>query len=292
MSTRAIPPQRRLPVALPLGRFLRGRGMLAAGGTILVVVALISIFAPQIAVQDPLMIDVLHRAKPPSLAHPFGTDALGRDVFSRTVYGGRVSLTVGLGVAVVTTIFGLMIGIFSGFYRAADAVIMRIMDGLMSIPAILLAIALVSINRPSPSTLIMAIAIPEIPRMVRLVRSVVLTIREQIYIEAAIASGTRPLRMFVRHVLPNAMAPVIVQATFVCALAIILEATLSFLGIGTPPEVPSWGNIIAGGRTFIRSAPWILLYPGLLLGVAVLSVNLLGDGLRDLLDPRMNREPR
>ena len=292
MSTRAVTPQRRLRVALPLGRFLPGRGVVAVGGTILLVVTLISIFAPQIAVQDPLMIDVLHRAKPPSLAHPFGTDALGRDVFSRTVYGGRVSLTVGLGVAVVTTIFGLMIGIFSGFYRAADAVIMRIMDGLMSIPAILLAIALVSINRPSPPTLIMAIAIPEIPRMVRLVRSVVLIIREQTYIEAAIASGTRPLRMFVRHVLPNAMAPVIVQATFVCALAIILEATLSFLGIGTPPEVPSWGNIIAGGRTFIRTAPWILLYPGLLLGVTVLSVNLMGDGLRDLLDPRMSREPR
>jgi len=161
------------------------------------------------------------------------------------------------------------------------------MDAIMSIPGILLAVALVSINKPGAMTLIVAITLPEIPRVVRVVRSVVLSVREQTYVEAAIAVGTRPLKLLVRHVLPNVLAPLIVQGTFICALAVILEASLSFLGVGTPPETPSWGNMMAGGRTFIRNAPWILLCPGMMLGLMVLSINLLGDGLRDALDPRM-----
>ena len=179
------------------------------------------------------------------------------------------------------------IGIVAGFYRRVDAVVMRIMDAIMSIPGILLAVALVSINKPGAVTLIVAITLPEIPRVVRVVRSVVLSVREQTYVEAAIAVGTRPLKLLVRHVLPNVLAPLIVQGTFICALAVILEASLSFLGAGTPPETPSWGNMMAGGRTFIRNAPWILLCPGMMLGLTVLSINLLGDGLRDALDPRM-----
>lgn len=273
-------------------RAIGRHGMLLFGAALLVVVALVSILAPVIAPHDPIDMNPIERLRAPSLAHLFGTDAYGRDVFSRAVYGGRVSLTVGLGVAALSTIFGVGIGVFSGFYRRADAVIMRITDGIMSIPGILLAIALISINQPGALTLIVAISVPEIPRVVRLVRSVVLTIREQTYIEAAIAVGTPPLRLLFRHVLPNALAPIIVQATFICAVAIIIEASLSFLGVGTPPEVPSWGNLIAGGRNFIRTAPWIIVYPGAMLGLTVLSINLLGDGLRDMLDPRFARTLR
>lgn len=268
---------------------LRIHWTLAIGALILVVIAALALLAPVIAPFDPLQMSPATRLKPPSLGHLFGTDHLGRDVFSRTLWGGRVSLVVGLGVAVLSCVCGLALGIVAGFFRSLDAVLMRIMDAMMSIPAILLAIALVAINRPTPTVLIVAIALPEIPRVARLVRAVVLTIREQTYVEAAVAVGTRPLRLLWRHVLPNAIAPLIVQATFVCALAIIIEASLSFLGAGTPPEVPSWGNIIAGGRSYLRNAPWILLYPGLLLGLTVLSVNLLGDGLRDMLDPRLAR---
>ena len=273
---------------LPVGR----HGMLLAGSALLVTVALVSIFASLIATHDPQAMNPIERLRAPSLVHFFGTDSYGRDVFSRAVYGGRVSLVVGLGVAALSTLFGVAIGVCGGFYRRADAVIMRITDGIMSIPGILLAIALVTINKPGTLTLVVAIAVPEIPRVVRLVRSVVLTIREQTYVEAAIAVGTPPLRLLLRHVLPNALAPIIVQATFICAVAIIIEASLSFLGIGTPPEVPSWGNLIAGGRNFIRTAPWIIIYPGALLGLTVLSINLLGDGLRDMLDPRFARTLR
>jgi peptide/nickel transport system permease protein len=271
---------------------LRIHWTLAIGAAILVVIALLALLAPVIAPHDPLQMSPATRLKPPTLDHLFGTDHLGRDVFSRTLWGGRVSLVVGLGVALLSCACGLALGIVAGFFRTVDSILMRIMDAMMSIPAILLAIALVSINRPTPSVLIVAISLPEIPRVARLVRAVVLTIREQTYVEAAVAVGTRPLRLLWRHVLPNAIAPLIVQATFVCALAIIIEASLSFLGAGTPPEVPSWGNIIAGGRSYLRNAPWILLYPGLLLGLTVLSVNLLGDGLRDMLDPRLARRTR
>lgn len=261
---------------------------MAAAGGFLLLVAATAIFAPLLPLADPIAMEPAQRLRPPSFEHPFGTDSFGRDVFSRALHGGRVSLVVGLGVTFFSAFFGLAIGIVAGFYRRMDAVVMRVMDAIMSVPAILLAVALVSINKPGAATIIMAITLPEIPRVVRVVRSVVLSVREQTYVEAAIAVGTRPLKLLTRHVLPNVLAPLIVQATFICALAVILEASLSFLGAGTPPEIPSWGNMMAGGRTFIRNAPWILLCPGVMLGLTVLSINLLGDGLRDALDPRFN----
>ncbi len=270
-----------------LWRFARRRPGAAVAGLFLLVVVLSALLAPWLPLADPLAMAPAQRLRAPSWEHPFGTDSFGRDVFSRALHGGRVSIVVGVGVATLSTVFGLVIGIVSGFYRMADAIIMRVVDALMSIPAILLAIALVSINKPGTLTLVLAITLPEIPRVVRVVRSVVLTVREQTYIEAAIAVGTRPLKLLAKHVLPNSMAPLIVQATFICALAVILEASLSFLGAGTPPETPSWGNMMSAGRTFIRNAPWILLCPGCLLGLTVLSINILGDSLRDLLDPRM-----
>lgn len=268
--------------------FLRNKVM-TAGAIWIALVALTSLLAPWLPLFDPIEMNPVNRLKPPSFAHPFGTDSFGRDVFSRAIHGGRISLVVGLGVAVLSTIFGLSIGIVSGFYRHVDAVIMRVMDAIMSIPSILLAIALVTINKPGLLTIIAAITVPEIPRVTRVVRSVVLSVREQTYIEAAIAVGTRPLKLLAHHVLPNAVAPLIVQGTFICALAVIIEASLSFLGAGTPAEIPSWGNMMAGGRTFIRNAPWILLCPGLMLGCTVLAINMLGDGLRDLIDPRLSR---
>ncbi len=270
----------------------RRHGVMLAGGAMLVIVVLASLAAPLLAGQDPLAMNPAMRLRPPSLAHWFGTDAFGRDVFSRTLYGGRISLMVGIGVATLATLLGVAIGLLGGFIRWLDPIVMRLTDALMSIPGILLAIALVSINRPTPLVLICAIALPEVPRVIRLTRSVVLTVREQPYIEAAIAVGTRPARLLLRHVLPNAIAPVVVQATFICALAVILEASLSFLGAGSPPEVPSWGNIIASGRSFLTRAWWIIFGPGMALALTVLSINMLGDGLRDMLDPRLKRKLR
>ena len=263
--------------------------MVAIGVLVFIVVLLVTLSAPWLATHDPQDIDPTARLRAPSLAHPLGTDALGRDVWSRTLYGGRISLVVGTVVGVFASTLGLLIGLVSGYSRIADAVLMRIMDGLMSIPAILLAIALMAVTRATIFTVILAITAVEIPRVVRLVRSVVLTLREQTYIEAAIVVGTRPVRVLRRHILPNTMAPLIVQTTYICAAAMLVESILSFLGAGTPPEVPSWGNIMAEGRTFFQIAPWLILSPGLLLGLTVLSINLVGDGLRGMLDPRIAR---
>lgn len=286
--------------AIGIGAAKRGRMMqsmfqyptLWLGGVILLCGVLVAVFAPIIAPYDPLEIDPANRLEPPSAQHWFGTDAFGRDVFSRTVYGARISLQVGAGIALLSTIFGLMIGLLAGFFRRLDAVIMRMMDAMMAIPGILLAIALMTLNRASVATVIVAITIPEIPRMVRVVRSVVLAIREQVYVQAAIATGTRTWRLLMRHVLPNTLAPVIVQATFIGAFAVIIEASLSFLGAGTPPEIPSWGNIMAEARSVLQLAPWIIVYPGLCLGATVLSINLLGDGIRDMVDPRFAKSFR
>jgi peptide/nickel transport system permease protein len=277
------------------GRFLESvshHPTLWLGVFILTCAVLVAVFAPWLAPYDPLEINPIERLKPPSAEHWFGTDAFGRDVFSRTVHGSRVSLQVGAGIAVLSTFFGLVIGLVAGYFRRLDAIIMRIMDAMMAIPGILLAIALMTLSEASVMTVIIAITIPEIPRMVRVVRSVVLTIREQVYVQAAIAAGTRTPRLLVRHVLPNTLAPVIVQATFIGAFAVIIEASLSFLGAGTPPEIPSWGNIMAEARSVIQLAPWIIVYPGLCLGVTVLSINLLGDGLRDMVDPRFAKSFR
>jgi peptide/nickel transport system permease protein len=278
-------PPRRRP---SLRRFVRRNPTLVAGGVLLALVALVAIMAPLVP-GDPITMRPAERLRPPSQANWLGTDNLGRDVFSRTVHGARVSLFVGLSVAAFSVALGLLIGLLSGYFRRVDAVVMRLMDGLMAIPAILLAIALVALTRASVLTVIVAITIPEVPRVVRLVRSVVLSVREAPYVEAAIAGGTPVWKILLRHILPSTVSPLIVQATYICASAILIEAALSFLGAGTPPEIPTWGNMIAQSRLFLSRAPWTIFSPGVALAVVVLAVNLLGDGLRDRLDPRLAR---
>lgn len=271
-------------------RWLRKHPTLIIGALLLIVMAAISLAAPWIATHDPQDMDPVARMQTPSAEHFFGTDALGRDVFSRAVFGGQVSLMVGAVVAVLSTAIGVLLGLVAGFVRWSDGLIMRIMDGLMAIPGILLAIALMAITRASLTTVIVAITVPEIPRVVRLVRSLALTIREQLFVEAAHAIGTRLPAILWRHVLPNIVAPLIVQATFIAASAVLTEAALSFLGVGVPAQVPSWGNMMAEGRNFVAVAFHIILFPGVLLAITVLAINLLGDGLRDALDPRLARQ--
>lgn len=265
-----------------------GNSTMAIGASIVFFIALIALFAGYLA-PNPFSIDPIHRLLAPSWAHPFGTDALGRSIFQRTIYGSRISLEIGASVAILSTIFGLAIGLVASYFRWLDGPIMRFMDGLMAIPGILLAIAFMAIASASIENVIVALTIPQVPRMVRLVRSVILSVREQPYIEAAISIGTRHIKLLMRHLLPNSIAPVLVQTTFVCASAMINEAILSFLGAGTPPNIPSWGNIMAEGREYFQTAPWIIMFPGIMLSITVLAVNLLGDGLRDRLDPRLRR---
>ena len=273
------------------------------GGTILDVILLIGLTAPFLGTRDPSQIDPISRNKRPgavrvltgadgrpvSTTYWMGTDSLGRDIYSRVLYGARVSLLVGVSVALISVAVGLVIGLLAGYLRWLDGFVMRIMDGLMAMPAILLAIALVSLSTAGLRAVIVAIVIPEVPRVVRLVRSVVLSIREEPYVEAAIALGARTVPLIVRHVLPNALAPLIVQATYVCASAIVIEAILSFLGVGIPPETPTWGNIMAEGRALFRVFPHNILFPGIFLAATVLAVNIMGDGLRDSLDPRLRK---
>jgi peptide/nickel transport system permease protein len=273
---------------LGFGRFVRRNPSLVAGAAILGTFALLALAAPWLP-GDPLTMTPSNRLLAPSSVFPFGTDALGRDVMARTIHGARVSLAVGAMVAGASVLIGLTIGLLAGSIRRADAPLMRFMDALMAIPAILLAIALISLTRASVMTVIIAISVPEIPRVVRLVRSVVLTVREQPFVEAAIAGGARLPKIILRHILPSTIPPLIVQATYICASAILTEATLSFLGAGSPPEIPSWGNMIAASRLYLARAPWTIFYPGIALALVVLAVNLLGDGLRDRLDPRLAR---
>lgn len=261
------------------------------GSAVLVIIALFALFGPYFTL-DPVALNPINRLKPPGGAGLFGTDMLGRDVYSRVISGARISLIVGLSVAVVAVALGLFLGLIAGYIRLMDALIMRFMDGLMSIPAILLAIAMISLAGASLSTVVIAIVIPEIPRVVRLVRSVVLTVREEPYVEAAISAGTRVPLILTRHVLPNTIAPLIVQATYICGSAMLTESILGFLGAGIPPEIPSWGNIMSEGRTFFQLTPWIIFFPGICLAVTVLAVNVVGDGLRDTLDPRIARNMR
>ena len=277
--------------ALRLARFgeaIRRNPTILIGAVLLAGLVTIAVFAPWIS-GDPFRLSPVNRLRPPSERWWFGTDRFGRDVFALTIHGARVSLIVGLSVALISSAIGLAIGLVCGYFRWVDAVVMRVMDGLMAIPSILLAIALITLTRPGLGIVIVAIIIPEVPRVSRVVRSVALSIRSQPYIESAVAGGTRSGKLLVRHILPNTVAPLIVQGTYVCASAMLIEAGLSFLGAGVPPEIPSWGNIIAQGRTFFQIAPWSILIPGAFLAITVLAVNMLGDGLRDRLDPRLAR---
>ncbi|HVL34709.1 MAG TPA: ABC transporter permease [Burkholderiales bacterium] len=271
------------------GEALRRHPTVAAGLALLLALAVAAVFAPLLGTVDPLEVSPIKRLRPPGEEFWFGTDPLGRDIYSRVLYGARVSLLVGFTVALFATVAGLVIGLVAGFNRLADAILMRIMDGLMAIPPILLAIALMALTRASMGNVILAITIAEVPRVTRLVRSVVLGLREQPFVEAARAAGTPGWRILVRHILPNTVPPLIVQATYIGASAIIIEAILSFLGAGMPPNVPSWGNIIAEGRNLFQVAPYLVIIPSLFLSVTVLAVNLVGDGLRDALDPRLAR---
>ena len=272
-----------------IGVFLRRNPTVMIGSALLLAIVLTAVFAPLIAPGDPQALNPIKRLRPPSQEFWFGTDMYGRDVFTRTIHGSRISLIVGSLVAFISVGCGLVIGLVTGYVRALDGIVMRIMDGLMAIPDILLAIAMMAIFRASISNVVIAVTVPQVPRVVRLVRAVVLTIRERPYIEAAHSIGTRFRRVLTKHLLPNTIAPLIVQATYTGAAAVLTEAGLSFLGAGTPPNIPSWGNMMAEGRTFFQVAAWILLFPGLFLAVTVLAVNLLGDGLRDAFDPRLRR---
>ncbi len=261
------------------------------GSMIILVFVIIAIIGPYFTL-DPTTLNPMNRLKPPGEFGWFGTDQLGRDVFSRVISGSRISLIVGLTVAVLAVFFGMLMGLIAGYIRIMDTIIMRIMDGLMAIPAILLAIAMISLAGASLATVIVAIVIPEIPRVVRVVRSVVLSVREEPYVEAAISIGTPIYLIIIRHILPNTIAPVIVQATYICGSAMLLEAILGFLGAGIPPEIPSWGNVMSEGRTFFQLTPWVIFFPGIALAITVLVVNIVGDGLRDTLDPRIARNMR
>ena len=282
-------PDLMLPVKVRRGLlgFLRNNPTVAIGSALLLCLVLIGIFAPYLWTVDPTALAPAKRLRVPSADFWFGTDAIGRDLYSRVLYGTRVSLTVGLSVALLATFAGLAIGLVSGFVRWADSIVMRIMDGLMSIPPILLAVALMALTRGSVGNVIMAITVAEIPRVSRLVRGVVLSLREQAYVDAAVASGTQTPMIILRHILPNTVAPILVQATYVCASAMIVESILSFIGAGTPPTIPSWGNIMAEGRALWQVKPYIVFFPAAFLSLTVLAVNLVGDGLRDALDPRM-----
>lgn len=271
------------------------------GGFVLAVLLVVALAAPWLGTVDPSLFDPASRDLTPGqegeittlegeqLKHRFlmGSDSFGRDIYSRVIYGTRVSLVVGVATAAVALAIGVLLGLVAGFLRRVDGILMRVMDGLMAIPAILIAIALVALWRGSLLTVVIAIAIPEIPRVTRLVRSLVLTIREEPYVEAAVSLGTPTWLIMWRHILPNTMAPLIVQATFICASGILTEAILSFLGVGLPPDIPTWGNVMAEGRAQFNEYPHNIFFPGIFLAVTVLAVNILGDGLRDTLDPKM-----
>nr|WP_246226030.1 ABC transporter permease [Chelativorans xinjiangense] len=262
----------------------------ALGLVIVVIMAVPALFAPLVSSIDPTAMAPMERIKPPSASHWFGTDLFGRDVYSRVVHGGRTSLLVGLTVAAISIVIGMVIGAASGYIRVIDAVVMRIMDGLMAIPSLLLAIAMVSVGGASLTSVVVAITLPEIPRVVRLVRGIVLTIREEAYVEAAVTAGTSTVAILWRHILPNTIAALIVLASYIGASAVLTEASLGFLGAGISPEIPSWGNIIAEARVSFQIAPWILFFPSACLVLIVLGVNVLGDGLRDTLDPRLAKK--
>ncbi len=259
------------------------------GGIVLLVVILVALAAPLLSSANPQALDPLRRLQKPGTYHFFGTDNVGRDVYSRTLWGARVSLEVGFGTAFVTIFFGTFLGLIAGYYRRVDTVIMRVMDSMMAFPGIILAVGIMAAVGPSKWNVIIALSVVSAPRLARLVRSVVLSLREMQFVEAALATGMGSGRIMWRHILPNCLSPLIVQATFIFAEAVIGEATLSFLGAGIPPDVPSWGIMLGEARSFLRDAPWTMLFPGAVLTFTVLALNLMGDGIRDMLDPRLRK---
>jgi peptide/nickel transport system permease protein len=269
-----------------LRRLVARQPMFMAGLVALALIVVAGVLAPVWWTGDPQQMRPVQRLRPPSAERWFGSDHFGRDVYTRTLYGTRISLTVGAAVSVLSLSLGTALGLVIGFYRRLDAIMMRVMDGLMAIPAILLALALMAMMRGSVRNVVIALVIPEIPRVIRLVRASVLSLREHTMVEAARALGVGTPRVLLRYVLPALVAPLVVQATYICASAILFEAYLSFLGAGTPPHIPSWGNIMAEGKTYVQLAFWIILFPGLFLALTVLAINLVGDGLRELLDVR------
>jgi peptide/nickel transport system permease protein len=280
---------------------VRSNWSVRIAGAMLAVLVAIALAAPWLGTVDPTLFDAGSRDLYPggkgeittlegeTVKHTFlmGSDSLGRDIYSRVLYGTRVSLAVGVLCALLALALGIVCGLTSGYLRWLDGILMRFMDGLMAIPAILIAIALVAMWRGSLPTVVVAIAIPEIPRVTRLVRSLVLSIREEPYVEAAISLGTPTWKILFAHILPNCLAPLVVQGTFICAFSILVEAILSFLGVGLPPDIPTWGNVMAEGRQQFNDYPHNIFFPGVFLAITVLAVNMLGDGLRDTLDPKM-----
>jgi peptide/nickel transport system permease protein len=269
-------------------RFVRHRGAVL-GAVIAAGILVLALAAPILAAHDPLFLDANVRLQSPNASFPLGTDNQGRDTYSRVVFGARVSLLVGVGVALLTVLIGTSVGLLAGFYRRFDSVIMRVMDGLMAFPGVILAIAIMAAIGPRVENVIFSLTVVYTPRLARVIRSAVLQIRELQYVEAAQAIGVGAPRLLVRHILPNCLAMLIVQSTFIFADAVLGEASLSFLGAGTPPEIPSWGNMLGDARQYLARAPWTMLAPGAALMLAVLGLNLLGDGIRDLLDPRLRR---
>ena len=259
------------------------------GGVIVLLVVLIALFAGLLTNQSPTRVDPANRLSHPSAQHFFGTDNFGRDLYARTLYGARTSLLAGFGVAALAVAGGVIVGLLAGYYRRLDGPLMRIMDAIMAFPGIVLAIGIVAATGPSLFNVILALGVIAMPRVARVVRSIVLSVRAQTYVEAARAIGASDGRIVLRHVLPNAWSPIVIQGTFLFAEGVLGEATLSFLGVGPPPEFPSWGNILGEARLYIREAPWMMLLPGIALTLTVLSLNLLGDAIRDLLDPRVRR---
>jgi peptide/nickel transport system permease protein len=278
-----------LPWSAALRRLFGNRAMLA-GAIILAIVLLAAALAPWIAPYAPNKLSIVNKLKPPSMTNLFGTDEFGRDIFSRAIFAGRISLLVSLGVVCISTVLGVALGVMAGYFRRLDAPISRLLDAMMSFPDILLAIALVAALGPSLSTVILALGITYAPRLARIVRGSTLVLRELPYIEAAVAMGLPTWQILLRHVLLNLASPILVQATFVFASAMLAEASLSFLGVGVSTDMPTWGTMLASGREYMNNAPWLMIYPGLAIVFSVLSLQLLGDGLRDLVDPRLAKE--
>lgn len=278
-----------MPFSAGLRRLFGNRAMLI-GAVILVIVVLAALLAPWVAPYAPNKLSIVNKLKPPSMTNFFGTDEFGRDIFSRAIFAGRISLLVSLGVVAISTVLGVILGVLAGFFRGLDAPISRLLDAMMSFPDILLAIALVAALGPSLTTVILALGITYAPRLARIIRGSTLVLRELPFIEAAVAMGLPTWQILARHVLLNLASPILVQATFVFASAMLAEASLSFLGVGVSTDMPTWGTMLASGREYMNNAPWLMVFPGLAIVFSVLSLQLLGDGLRDLVDPRLARE--